>query len=232
MAGSRQRTAEQPQGRVGSWVQAHRPQKAQRIRCCDSAGVHRTSPHRDKAETGPSAEGQVGVQVPGLRSSMRLSPSEGRPRGSGGQQGQALGGRGARVGRAGRPAGSYQGGGDAWVEAQQAHVVLHAAGYHQPALPARPPHQLPVDCEDRGSVWGPPAGGPARLLQPRARPRPPRRFQSPGPSPGTTPPNPSAASAPPTWRASPGPRTLWPMRAPRAAQRAREARACLTPRAA
>lgn len=179
MAGSRQRTAEQPQGRVGSWVQAHRPQKAQRIRCCDSAGVHRTSPHRDKAETGPSAEGQVGVQVPGLRSSMRLSPSEGRPRGSSGQQGQALGGRGARVGRAGGPAGSYQGGGDAWVEAQQAHVVLHAAGYHQPALPACPPHQLPVDCEDRGSVWGPPAGGPARLLQPRACPRPPPAFSEP-----------------------------------------------------
>lgn len=50
-------------------------------------------------------------------------------------------------------AGPYQGGGDPGVETQQAHVLLHGAVYHQPQFPSDLPHQLPVDCEDRRTVW-------------------------------------------------------------------------------
>lgn len=41
--------------------------------------------------------------------------------------------------------GPYQGGRDPRVEAQQAHVLLHAAVHHQPSLPIHLPYQLPVD---------------------------------------------------------------------------------------
>lgn len=51
-------------------------------------------------------------------------------------------------------AGAYQGGGDAGVETQQPHVTLHAAVHHQLVLPSHLPHQLPVDCGDRGTCVG------------------------------------------------------------------------------
>lgn len=77
-------------------------------------------------------------------------------------------------------AGAYQGGGDPGVEAQQAHVPLHAAVHDQPVLASGLPHQLPVDCESRGargargpadSQHGCGASGPLRCPVPAGPPR-------------------------------------------------------------
>lgn len=71
-------------------------------------------------------------------------------------------------------AGPYQGSGDPGVETQQPHVTLHAAVHHQPLLPSDLPHQLPVDCEGRGTRVAPlghrTADTPART-RPQQRPR-------------------------------------------------------------
>lgn len=132
---------------------------------------------------------------------MRPSPSRA---GLGREEGAAQEGRqeGRALGAVGRTwAGPYQGGRDPRVEAQQAHVMLHATVHHQPAPPSRPPHQLPVDCEDRGAVWGLPARSRAGCSGPRT-PRAalacaePRAF--------SRPPRTPAASAPPTRPAGPG----------------------------
>lgn len=73
--------------------------------------------------------------------------------------------------------GPYQGGGDPGVEAQQAHVPLHAAVHHQPALPADSAHQLLADCGDRRTK------SRIRLSGATARPRLPQAPLKPPPLP-------------------------------------------------
>lgn len=102
-----------------------------------------------------------GTHIPALDCSHSWATSRG-------SAGNAMGWEGNRKPRrvCGAGAGPYQGCGDPGVQAQQAHVALHAAVHHQPGLPSGLPHELPVDCGGRGTRGGRAGHRPARTLGP------------------------------------------------------------------